>query len=71
LSTRLSTNCACGSGALTRRIGSSAKNGVPSGIASTSPENLNSRRASTKASENRPLARIHARSPSAKASCVR
>ena len=34
---RDSTNCACGSGAVTRRIGSLAKKTVPSGIAWTSP----------------------------------
>ena len=35
------TNCACGSGAVTRRIGSLAKNTVPSGMACTSPLNRN------------------------------
>ena len=33
----VSINCASGSGAVMRRIGSSAKNTVPSGIACTSP----------------------------------
>ena len=37
LISRVSTSCASGSGAVTRRIGSSAKTGVPSGMAWTSP----------------------------------
>ncbi len=36
----LSTSCACGIGAVIRRIGSLAKKIVPSGIAWTSPVNL-------------------------------
>ena len=38
---RVSTSCASGSGAVTRRIGSSAKNSVPSGMAWTSPVKRN------------------------------
>jgi len=41
---RLSTNWASGSGAVTRRIGSPAKNTLPSGMASTSPVKRNSSR---------------------------
>src|SRR5262249_28832198 len=37
LITRVSTSWACGNAAVTRRIGSSAKNTVPSGMACTSP----------------------------------
>jgi hypothetical protein len=44
LMSRDSTNCACGSGAVTRRIGSLAKNTVPSGMAWTSPVKRNWRR---------------------------
>jgi len=42
-SRRLSTNCACGSGAVMRSNGSSAKTTVPSGTACTSPAKRNVR----------------------------
>jgi hypothetical protein len=48
----VSTSCACGSGAATRRIGSSGKNGVPSGIASTSPVKRSARSQSMKRASN-------------------
>ena len=62
LTSRVSTSCASGSGAITRNRGSSGKHTVPSRMASTSPVNRRVERRSTKASSNRPDAATQASS---------
>ncbi len=53
---RVSISCASGRGAATRRMGSSGKNTVPSGMAWTSPVNRQRARSSIRSRLNRPLA---------------
>ena len=59
---RVSTSWACGNGAMTRRIGSSGKNTVPSGNASTSPVKRSPARYSRSRSGNASNARSAAMS---------
>ena len=56
---RDSTNCACGSGAVTRKIGSLAKKTVPSGMAWTSPVKRKAARQSMRFAPNRPVLLSH------------